>query len=46
MPAADAGAAILDAALVELERHGFRKVALDDVARRAGVSRTLSLIHI
>ncbi|MFI2838694.1 TetR/AcrR family transcriptional regulator [Mycolicibacterium sp. PDY-3] len=40
MPAADAGAAILDAALVELERHGFRKVALDDVARRAGVSRT------
>ncbi|TQK30463.1 TetR/AcrR family transcriptional regulator [Arthrobacter sp. SLBN-53] len=40
MPAADAGTAILDAALVELERHGFRKVALDDVARRAGVSRT------
>ena len=32
--------AILDAALVEFDRHGFRKVALDDVARRAGVSRT------
>ena len=40
MPGADAGTAILDAALVELERHGFRKLALDDVARRAGVSRT------
>ena len=40
MPGADAGETILDAALVELERHGFRKVALDDVARRAGVSRT------
>ena len=40
MPGADAGESILDAALVELERHGFRKVALDDVARRAGVSRT------
>lgn len=32
--------AILDAALVEFERHGLRRVALDDVARRAGVSRT------
>jgi AcrR family transcriptional regulator len=32
--------AILDAALVEFERHGFQRVALDDVARRAGVSRT------
>lgn len=31
---------ILDAALLEFERHGFRRVALDDVARRAGVSRT------
>ena len=31
---------ILDAALVEFERHGVRRVALDDVARRAGVSRT------
>ena len=40
MPAADATEAILDAALVEFERHGFRRVALDDVARRAGVSRT------
>ncbi|MCF6386441.1 TetR/AcrR family transcriptional regulator [Mycobacterium sp. MBM] len=40
MPGADAGETILDAALVELERHGFRKLALDDVARRAGVSRT------
>jgi len=34
--------AILDAALVEFERHGVRRVALDDVARRAGVSRTRS----
>ncbi|WP_406943970.1 helix-turn-helix domain-containing protein, partial [Klebsiella quasipneumoniae] len=40
MPAADATAQILDAALVEFERHGYRRVALDDVARRAGVSRT------
>jgi AcrR family transcriptional regulator len=32
--------AILDAALVEFDRHGIRKVSLDDVARRAGVSRT------
>jgi AcrR family transcriptional regulator len=32
--------AILDAALVEFDRYGIRKVALDDVARRAGVSRT------
>jgi AcrR family transcriptional regulator len=32
--------AILDAALVEFERHGFHRVALDDVARRAGFSRT------
>lgn len=32
--------AILDAALVEFDRHGIRRVALDDVARRAGVSRT------
>lgn len=31
---------ILEAAVVEFERHGFRRVALDDVARRAGVSRT------
>jgi AcrR family transcriptional regulator len=31
--------AILDAAVVEFERHGFRRVTLDDVARRAGVSR-------
>ncbi len=35
-----ATAAILDAALAEFDRHGIRKVALDDVARRAGVSRT------
>jgi AcrR family transcriptional regulator len=41
MPGGDvASRAILDAALVEFERHGFRRVALDDVARRAGVSRT------
>lgn len=32
--------AILDAAVLEFERHGFRRVALDDVARRAKVSRT------
>jgi AcrR family transcriptional regulator len=41
MPGADSTtAAILDAAVVEFEQHGFRRVALDDVARRAGVSRT------
>lgn len=47
MPAANPGSqvdaattAILDAAVVEFEQHGFRRVALDDVARRAGVSRT------
>ncbi|HYO01081.1 MAG TPA: helix-turn-helix domain-containing protein [Mycobacterium sp.] len=40
MPAVDSTQAILDAALVEFERHGFQRVALDDVARRAGVSRT------
>ncbi|MEH3138978.1 MAG: TetR family transcriptional regulator [Mycobacterium kyogaense] len=40
MPGADATAHILDAAVVEFERHGYRRVALDDVARRAGVSRT------
>ncbi|WP_422742291.1 TetR/AcrR family transcriptional regulator [Mycobacterium sp. WMMD1722] len=40
MPAADATQRILDAAVAEFERHGFRRVALDDVARRAGVSRT------
>ena len=32
--------AILDAAVVEFERHGLRRVALEDVARRAGISRT------
>jgi AcrR family transcriptional regulator len=40
MPTPDATQLILDAALVEFERHGFRRVALDDVAKRAGVSRT------
>ena len=41
MDAADRGRnAILDAALVEFERHDFRRLALDDVARRARVSRT------
>ena len=40
MAGSDATELILDAALVEFERHGFRRVALDDVARRAGVSRT------
>lgn len=40
-PKSDAATeAILDAALVEFDRHGIRRVALDDVARRAGVSRT------
>ncbi len=38
--ASDATEHILDAAVVEFERHGFRRVALEDVARRAGVSRT------
>ncbi len=37
---ADPVEAILDAAVVEFERHGLRRVALDDVARGAGVSRT------
>jgi AcrR family transcriptional regulator len=41
MPAPDPSTeAILDAAVVEFERHGLRRVARDDVARRAGVSRT------
>lgn len=40
MAADSATEAILDAAVVEFERHGFRRVALDDVARRARVSRT------
>ncbi len=35
-----AESAILDAALAEFDNHGIRKVALGDVARRAGVSRT------
>jgi AcrR family transcriptional regulator len=41
MPDPDpATTAILDAAIVEFERFGFRRAALDDVARRAKVSRT------
>lgn len=41
MPDADqVTTAILDAAVVEFARFGFRRVALDDVARRAKVSRT------
>lgn len=41
MPAADSSTeAILDAAVAEFEQHGLRRVALEDVARRAGVSRT------
>ncbi|MCB9409763.1 TetR/AcrR family transcriptional regulator [Mycolicibacterium sp.] len=40
LTAPDLTGRILDAALVEFDRHGIRKVALDDVARRAGVSRT------
>ena len=40
MPGTDSvTTAILDAAVIEFERHGFRRVALDDVARRAGISR-------
>ena len=40
MPGADSVTTrILDAAVVELDQHGFRRVALDDVAQRAGVSR-------
>jgi AcrR family transcriptional regulator len=39
-PADPATTAILDAAVVEFEQHGFRRVALEDVARRARVSRT------
>jgi AcrR family transcriptional regulator len=39
-PADPATTAILDAAVIEFEQHGFRRVALDDVARRARVSRT------
>lgn len=40
MPEADSVTTkILDAAVIEFEQHGFRRVALDDVARRAGVSR-------
>ncbi len=35
-----ASKSILDAALAEFDRHGIRRVALEDVARRAGVSRT------
>jgi AcrR family transcriptional regulator len=41
MPGADpTRESILDAAVAEFEQHGFRRVALDDVARRARVSRT------
>ncbi|CAN5704607.1 TetR/AcrR family transcriptional regulator [soil metagenome] len=41
MPDPDpATTAILDAAVVEFARFGFRRAALDDVARRAKVSRT------
>jgi AcrR family transcriptional regulator len=45
MPAADrpddpSTRAILDAAVAEFAQHGFRRVALEDVARRARVSRT------
>jgi AcrR family transcriptional regulator len=39
-PADPATTAILDAAVAEFSQHGFRRVALDDVARRARVSRT------
>ncbi len=41
MPGADPTTeAILDAAVVEFSQHGLRRVALDDVARRAKISRT------
>ena len=41
MPGADSTTeAILDAAVVEFEQHGFRRVALEDVARHAKISRT------
>jgi AcrR family transcriptional regulator len=41
MPGADPTTeAILAASVVEFEQHGFRRVALDDVVRRARVSRT------
>src|ERR1700752_2437141 len=41
MPGADPiTEAILDAAVVEFEQHGFRRVALDDVARRPRARRT------
>ncbi len=41
MPKPDSAlAAILDAAVLEFAQHGIRRVALEDVARRAGVSRT------
>ncbi|MET0898017.1 MAG: helix-turn-helix domain-containing protein [Mycobacterium sp.] len=40
MNADAATTAILDAAVGQFERHGFRRVALDDVAKKAGVSRT------
>ncbi|HEX5142765.1 MAG TPA: TetR family transcriptional regulator [Mycobacterium sp.] len=40
MPTDPATTAILDAAVAEFEQHGFRRVAIDDVARRAKVSRT------
>jgi AcrR family transcriptional regulator len=41
MPGADPTTElILDAAVAEFERHGFTRVALDDVARRAKISRT------
>lgn len=39
-PADSSTEAILDAAVAEFEQHGLRRVALEDVARRAGVSRT------
>src|SRR5271155_4375706 len=38
-PVDSATNAILDAAVVEFEQHGFRRVALDEGGRRAGVSR-------
>lgn len=40
MPSDAVTTAILDAAVVQFQRHGFRRVALDDVAKRAKVSRT------
>lgn len=40
MPAATAEQAMLDAARDEFERYGIRRTNMDDVAKRAGISRS------